>query len=140
MLPGQPGPLQRGGVSEEIGFGHGTKKMERTPLANLGVDQVELLGPRLADVVVHCAPKQAEHKLGLTLVAQFQVFHEVREVNPLLTSAGEDRVHQLHSEFVEDWSERDRAVPLRGERRRATHRAFMESVGKDVLVTVLNRA
>ena len=52
------------------------------------------------DVFIHCVTKQAEHKLRLIPVAQFQYFHDVREVNLLATTARENCVHKLRGEFV----------------------------------------
>jgi hypothetical protein len=75
--------------------------MKGAPVANLAVSGSRLLRPGPANIRIHRASKQIEYKVGLVLVAQFQVFHDVREVDFLPASAREDRVHQLRREFVE---------------------------------------
>ena len=45
--------------------------------------------------------KQAEYKFRLVLIAQFQVFHDVREINVLSTATGEDCIDEFRSQFFE---------------------------------------
>ena len=62
--------------------------MERAPLANCFVLGSDCWGQVRLMYEVHRVTKQAEYKVGLALIAQFQVFHDVREVNAFVRGPG----------------------------------------------------